>query len=124
MEEKGQLMGVPVKLVMALVIGTMVMGVMMQFVGTAERTVLKDMNVNFTVSGRRLTVKVYDAASNDTLDQATILVKYPGGENGKTLGTNTYQNIFTIPTNGEMVVVTVQVTRHGYIPWEGQAAVG
>jgi len=27
MDEKGQLMGVPVKLVMALVIGTMVMGV-------------------------------------------------------------------------------------------------
>jgi len=29
MDEKGQLMGVPIKLVMALVIGTMVMGVIM-----------------------------------------------------------------------------------------------
>jgi hypothetical protein len=37
MEEKGQLMGVPIKLVMALVIGTMVMGILMQFVGTAAR---------------------------------------------------------------------------------------
>ena len=118
-------MGVPIKLVMALVIGTMVMGVMMQFVGTAERTVLKDMDVKFTVSSNRLTVKVYDAASNDPLYQSTILVKYPGGTDGKTLGTNTYQYTFTIPTNGaDVVVTTVQVTCHGYIPWEGQAAVG
>ena len=57
MDDKGQLMGVPIKLVMALVIGTMTMGVLMQFVGTAERNVLKDIpseeififdNPNFT----------------------------------------------------------------------------
>lgn len=47
MKEKGQLMGVPIKLVMALVIGTMTMGILMQFIGTAERTILKDMKVTF-----------------------------------------------------------------------------
>ncbi|MEW6222681.1 MAG: hypothetical protein AB1476_05185 [Candidatus Hadarchaeota archaeon] len=125
MDEKGQLMGVPIKLVMALVIGTMVMGVMMQFVGTAERTVLRDMDVRFSVSSNRLTVKTYDAASGDALYQATIVVKYPGWTDGQTLGTSTNQYTFTIPTNGaDVTIVTVQVTRHGYIPWEGQVAVG
>ncbi|MDI6884277.1 MAG: hypothetical protein QMD00_04005 [Hadesarchaea archaeon] len=125
MEEKGQLMGVPIKLVMALVIGTMTMGVLMQFVGTAERMVLKDMDVRFTTSSNRLTVKVYDAASGDPLGGATIVVKYPGGMDAKTLGTSSNQYTFTIPLNGaDVVVTTVQVTRNGYIPWEGQAAVG
>ncbi|MDI6643264.1 MAG: hypothetical protein QMD95_04345 [Candidatus Hodarchaeaceae archaeon] len=125
MEEKGQLMGVPIKLVMALVIGTMTMGVLMQFVGTAERMVLKDMDVRFTTSSNRLTVKVYDAASGDPLGGATIVVKYPGGMDAKTLGTSSNQYTFTIPLNGaDVVVTTVQVTRNGYIPWEGQVAVG
>jgi hypothetical protein len=125
MEEKGQLMGVPIKLVMALVIGTMVMGILMQFVGTAERTVLRDMDVRFTTSSNRLTVKVYDAASGDNLGGSTIVVKYPGGMKAHTLGVDSNQYTFTIPLNGANVIVaTVQVTRNGYIPWEGQVAVG
>ena len=126
MEEKGQLMGVPIKLVMALVIGTMTMGILMQFVGTAERTVLRDMDVRFTTSRNSLTVKVYDAASGDNLNGATVVVKYPGGMKAHTLGTNSNQYTFTnIPLNGANVIVaTVQVTRNGYIPWEGQVAVG
>lgn len=125
MEEKGQLMGVPIKLVMALVIGTMVMGILMQFVGTAERTVLRDMDVRFTTSSNRLTVKVYDAASGDVLGGSTVVVKYPGGMKAHTLGTDSNQYTFTIPLNGaDVVVATVQVTRNGYIPWEGQVAVG
>jgi hypothetical protein len=125
MEEKGQLMGVPIKLVMALVIGTMVMGILMQFVGTAERTVLRDMDVRFSTSSNKLTVKVYDAASGDALGGSTVVVKYPGGMKAHTLGTNSNQYTFTIPLNGaDVVVATVQVTRSGYIPWEGQVAVG
>ena len=129
MEEKGQLMGVPIKLVMALVIGTMTMGILMQFVGTAERTVLRDMDVRFTIPTasprNRLTVKVYDAASGDNLGGATVVVKYPGGMKAHTLGADSNQYTFTISLNGANVVVaTVQVTRNGYIPWEGQVAVG
>jgi hypothetical protein len=125
MEEKGQLMGVPIKLVMALVIGTMVMGILMQFVGTAERTVLRDMKVTFSVSRNNLTVKVYDAASGDALGGSTVVVKYPGGMKAHTLGPDSNQYTFTIPLNGAKVVVaTVQVTHSGYIPWEGQVAVG
>ncbi len=125
MDSKGQLMGVPIKLVMALVIGTMAMGVLMQFVGTAERTVLRDMKVTFSTSSNHLTVRVYDAASNDALGGATVVVKYPGGMKAHTLGTDSNQYTFTIPLEGvDVVVATVRVTRNGYIPWEGQAAVG
>lgn len=123
MEEKGQLMGVPIKLVMALVIGTMAMGILMQFMGTAERTILRDMKVTFSTSGNRLTVKVYDAQSGDNLGGATIVVKYPGGMKAQTLGPNSNQYTFTIPMGGaEYIVTTVRVTRNGYIPWEGEAA--
>ena len=124
MDDKGQLMGVPIKLVMALVIGTMTMGILMQFVGTAERNVLKDMDVAFSISGKKLTVKVYDAASGDALGATTILVKYPGGTDARTLGKESNQYTFTVPMNGAKVIIaTVQVTRNGYIPWQGQAAV-
>ena len=128
MDNKGQLMGVPIKLVMALVIGTMTMGILMQFVGTAERTVLRDMKVTFpTTSGGKLTVKVFDAQSDDPLGGATIVVKYPGGTTAKTLRpeNNEWKNItIPMPASANVVVATVQVTRNGYIPWEGQAAVG
>jgi len=111
MEEKGQLMGVPIKLVMALVIGTMAMGVLTQFVGTAT-------------SSNRLTVRVYDAVSGDALGGATVVVKYFGGMKAHTLGTNSNQYTFTIPMEaGSYTVVTVRVTHSGYIPWEGEAAV-
>lgn len=125
MDERGQLMGVPIKLVMALVIGVMTMGILMQFVGTAERSVLRDMDVRFSISKNRLTVKVYDAASGDALGGTTVVVKYPGGMDAHTLGKNSNQYTFTIPMHGaKAAIVTVQVTRSGYIPWQGQAAVG
>ena len=126
MEEKGQLMGVPIKLVMALVIGTMVMGILTQFVGTAERTVLKDMKVTFDrTTGSSLKVVVKDAQSGDALGGATISIKYPGGTMAKTLGETTNQYTFSsIPMGGaNVIVVNVHVTRNGYIPWEGEAAV-
>jgi hypothetical protein len=125
MDKKGQLTGVPIKLVMALVIGTMAMGVLMQFVGTAERNVLRDMKVTFSTSGESLTVSVYDASSNDALHGATIVVKYPGGTTAHTLGTDSNQYTFSIPLDGaDVIVATVHVTRNGYIPWEGEVAVG
>jgi len=125
MDERGQLTGVPIKLVMALVIGTMAMGVLMQFVGTAERNVLRDMKVTFSTSSNQLTVKVYDASSNDALGGATVVVKYLGGMKAHTLGTNSNKYTFSIPLNGaDVIVATVRVTRNGYIPWEGEVAVG
>jgi len=124
MDKRGQLMGVPIKLVMALVIGTMTMGILMQFVGTAERNVLRDMDVQFSTSSKKLTVKVYDAASGDALGGTTIVLKYPGGTDARTLGKETNQYTFAVPMNGaKVVIVTVQVTRNGYIPWQGQVAV-
>jgi hypothetical protein len=124
MDNKGQLMGVPIKLVMALVIGTMTMGILMQFVGTAERTVLRDTKATFTTSRNKLTVKVCDAQSGSALNGATVVVKYPGGTLAKTLSESKNSENFTIPLNGASVVVaTVQVTRNGYIPWEGEVAV-
>lgn len=117
-------MGVPIKLVMALVIATMTMGVLMQFVGTAERSVLRDMDVQFSISTKKLTVKIYDAATGDALGGATVVLKYPGGADARTLGRDTNQHTFTVPLNGaSFVVVTVQVTHSGYIPWQGQVAV-
>lgn len=121
--EKGQLMGVPIKLVMALVIGVMIMGILMQFVGTAERTVLKDMNVIFSTSSNRLTVEVYDAQSGDGLGGVTIAVKYPGGMKAHTCDMDSDHYTFSIPMKGaDYVIVTVRVTHSGYIPWEGEAA--
>ncbi|MEM3657902.1 MAG: hypothetical protein QXQ66_05715 [Candidatus Hadarchaeum sp.] len=109
---------------MALVIGAMTMSILMQFVGTAERNVFRDMDVRFSISGKKLTVKVYDAASGDALGGVTIVLKYPGGTDARTLGKETNQYTFTIPMNGaKVVLVTVQVTRNGYIPWQGQVAV-
>jgi len=125
MEETGQLMGVPIKLVMALTIGAIAMGIMMQFMGTAERSGIRDMDVALSVSGNRLTVKVYDAATGNPLNNATVVVSYPGGTKAQTLGPSSNQCTFTIPLSGRSnVVVNVRVTHSGYIPWESQAVVG
>ncbi len=122
MDEKGQLMEVPIKLVMGLVVGMLCMGVLVQFVGTAERSVIRDMDVQFTVSGNRLTVKVLDAAGGDALNGATIVVRYSGGSKAQTLGENTSQYTFTLPSDAG--IATVQVTHEGYIPWGSQVALG
>ncbi len=123
MKEKGQLMGVPIKLVMALVIGVMVMGIMTQFVGTAERTILRDMHVTFDTAGRSLTVNVQDAQSRDSLGSATISVKYPGGMLAHTLDEYAGSYTFSVPVSGGYSIANVRVTHSGYIPWEGEVAV-
>ncbi len=123
MNEQGQLMGVPIKLVIALVIGVMSMGILTQFVNTADRTMLRDMKVTFDISGNNLTIKVFDAQSQDPLNGATVSVKYPGGKLAKTLDQDSNTHTFSIPTNGETTITNVRVTHNGYIPWEGQAAV-
>ncbi|MEA1905231.1 MAG: hypothetical protein U9M97_05090 [Candidatus Hadarchaeota archaeon] len=116
-------MGVPIKLVMALVIGVMIMGILTQFVGTAERTVLRDMSVTFSTSGNRLTVEAYDAQSGDGLGGTTIAVKCPGGMKAHTCSMGSNHYTFSIPMGGaDYVIVTVRVTHNGYIPWEGEAA--
>lgn len=121
MDEKGQLMEIPIKLVLSLVVGMLCMGVLVQFVGTAERSVIKDMSVQCTASRGRLTVKVFDGATGDPLYGSTIQVSYPGGSQAKTLSSTSNQWTFTVPRG---VVATVRVSRQGYIPWEGQVAVG
>ena len=123
MEEKGQLMGVPIKLVMALVIGVMVMGILTQFVGTAERIILRDMHVTFDTSGSTFTVNVQDAQSRAPLGGATIVVKYPGGMKAQTLGEDIGSYTFSIPVSNGYAVANVRVTHSGYIPWEGEVAV-
>jgi hypothetical protein len=121
MDEKGQLMEVPIKLVMALVVGMLCMGVLVQFVGTAERSVIRDMEVRTsTGSGNRLTVKIYDAATGEDLNGATVVVRYPGGTKAHTLGANSNQYTFDLPN--DLILVTLRVTREGYIPWESQIA--
>jgi len=125
MDERGQLMSVPIKLVMALTIGAVAMGIVMQFLGTAERSGIKDMDVNLSVSSNRITVRVYDAATGNPLNNATVVVTYPGGTKAHTLGYSSNRYTFTIPLNGRSdVVVNVRVTHSGYIPWESQAVVG
>lgn len=115
-------MGVPVKLVIALVIGVMSMGILMQFVDTADRTMLRDMKVTFDTNGSQLTVNVYDAQSRDPLTGATIEVEYPGGTLAHTLSSDSNSHTFSIPTDGDTVIANVRVTHNGYIPWEGEAA--
>lgn len=116
-------MGVPVKLVIALVIGVMSMGVLTQFVDTADRTMLRDMKVTFDIKGRDLTVEVYDAQSRDSLNGATIAVEYPGGTLAYTLSLDSNSHTFTVPVEDGSVITKVRVTRNGYIPWEGEAAI-
>lgn len=123
MEEEGQLMGVPIKLVIALVIGVMCMGIMTQFVDTADRSMLRDMEVTFDISGSNLTVEVFDAQSQKPLNGSTIVVEYPGGTLAKTLNTSSNSHSFSVPVEGEVVIAKVRVTHNGYIPWEGEAAI-
>ncbi|MFW5912056.1 MAG: hypothetical protein ACOCTL_01150 [Candidatus Hadarchaeota archaeon] len=123
MDDKGQLMGVPVKLIIALVIGVMAMGILTQFVDTADRTMLKDMKVTFNTTGSQLEVNVFDAQSQDPLHGVTISVEYPGGKLAKTLDTESNSHTFDIPIEGGDTITKVRVTRNGYIPWEGEAAV-
>ncbi|KXB02404.1 hypothetical protein AKJ45_02005 [candidate division MSBL1 archaeon SCGC-AAA261F19] len=114
-------MGIPIKLVMALVIGVMSMGILMQFVETAGRTVLKDMRVTFDTSGNRLTVNVQKAQSREPLRGATIKVEYPGGTLAQTLNESSNSYTFSVPVDST-AIANVRVTHHGYIPWKGEVA--
>lgn len=116
-------MGVPVKLVIALVIGVMSMGVLTQFVDTADRTMLRDMKVTFGIQGSDLTVEVYDAQSQNPLNGATIAVEYPGGTLAYTLSLDSNSHTFSVPAEDGPVITKVRVSRNGYIPWEGEAAI-
>lgn len=122
MNEKGQLMGVPIKLVIALVIGVMSMGIMTQFVNTADRTMLRDMKVTFETDGEQLKVKVYDAQSQKPLNAGTIVVKFNGQKLGRTLGPDSNSYTFSVPIKNQVTIAEVKVTHNGYIPWKGEAA--
>jgi hypothetical protein len=125
MDKKGQLTGVPIMLVMSLVIAAVAMGIMTQFMNTAERTALKDMQVKTRVTGNRLKAEVFDAQSGEKLGGTTMVVKYPGGSKAHTLGDSSNSYTFSIPLGGaDYVIASLRVTRQGYIPWEGEIAVG
>ena len=122
MNEKGQLMGVPIKLVIALVIGVMSMGIMTQFVNTADRTMLRDMEVKFETTKNQLKVRTFDAQSHKPLTGVTIVVNYSGNKLAHTLDADSNSYTFSIPKEDEVVIASVRVTRNGYIPWKGEAA--
>lgn len=112
-------------LVMSLVIAAVAMGIMTQFMNTAERTALKDMQVKTSVTSNRLKVEVFDAQSGEELGGTTMVVKYPGGSKAHTLGNSSNSYTFSISLGGaDHVIVSLKVTRQGYIPWEGEIAVG
>ncbi len=122
MKEKGQLMGVPIKLVIALVIGVMSMGIMTQFVNTADRTMLRDMKVTFETRGTQLTVKTFDAQTQEALTGATIAVNYSGKKLAHTLDPDSNSYTFSLPEKEKVIIADVRVTHNGYIPWKGEAA--
>jgi hypothetical protein len=120
--ERGELMDIPIRLVMALMIGTLCMGVLTQFIGTAERSVIRDLDVqletrSYNRTQKRLIVEVYDASSGDPVSGATVQVFYPGDTQAKTNSSNRFS--FLVPRN---TLITVRVSHPGYLPWEGQIA--
>lgn len=123
MDDKGQLMGVPIKLIIALVIGVMAMGILTQLVDTADRTMLRDMEVDFAEVEEDLTVEVFDAQSQEPLTGVTISVDYPGGESAKTLTGGSNSHTFSFPGLEDTVIANVRVSKNGYIPWEGEVAI-
>ncbi len=124
MKEKGQLMGVPVKLVIALVIGVMVMGILTQFVDTADRTMMKDMKVNTIVyeESKEIEIDVDDAQSGDPVYGPTIQIDYPGGSIVRTLKNSTSSYTFDYEKAPSDTIASIKVTQHGYIPWKGEIA--
>ncbi|KXA92470.1 hypothetical protein AKJ64_03050 [candidate division MSBL1 archaeon SCGC-AAA259E17] len=110
------------KLVIALVIGVMAMGILTQFVDTADRSMLRDMRVIFDINGDQLKIEVYDAQSGDPLTGSTIKVEYPGGTLARSLAQDSHSHTFSVPFEGDAVITEVRVTHHGYIPWQGEAA--
>lgn len=115
-------MDIPIRLVMALMIGMLCMGVLVQFIGTAERSVIHDLDVQFQTHSysstkSRLTVEVNDASSGESVSDATVQVLYPGGSLARTNSSNHFS--FLVPKS---TIVTVRVTHPNYLPWEGQVA--
>lgn len=116
-------MDLPIKLVMALLVGMLCLGVLTKFIGTAQRSIISDMRVSLSVqshssSSRRVVVEVYDATSRAALNGPTIEISYPGGGEALTPAGN--RASFIVPVG---VIVTVRVTYPNYLPWEGQIAV-
>ncbi len=123
MDEKGA-MDIPIKLVIALAVGAISMGVLTQFVNISERMVWRDMRVLLSYKGGgSLQVSVFDAETGQPLNGATVEVRYPNGLKLHTLGPSSSSYTFRLPTSGTPYLARVRVTRPGYLPWEGQIAV-
>lgn len=122
-DNRGQMMDLPIKLVMALVVGMLCLGVLSRFIGTAQRSIISDMRVNlktqdYSPTRKRVLVEVYDAFSGIPLNNPTIEISYPAGREAITPDGNSAS--FLVPRG---VIATVRVTAPNYLPWEGQIAV-
>ncbi|MEM2866381.1 MAG: hypothetical protein QXM46_02450 [Candidatus Hadarchaeales archaeon] len=123
MDERGA-MDIPIKLVIALAVGAISMGVLTQFVNVSERMVWRDMRVLLSYrGGGSLQVSIFDAETGQPLNGATVEVRYPGGMKLHTLGSSSSSYTFRLPTSGTPYLATVRVTHQGYLPWESQVAV-
>ena len=120
MDARGELTEMPLKLVISIAVAMFCLSVLMQFVRTSERTMLRDLDVQFQTSKGKLTVKVFDAQTGNPVGGATITVTYQGGVKAYTLGPNSNSYTFTIPAG--VLIANVKVTKNGYLPWEGEVA--
>jgi hypothetical protein len=120
MDARGELTEMPLKLVVSIAVAMFCLSVLMQFVKTSERAMLKDLDVQFQTSPGKLTVKVFDAQTGKPVGGATITVSYQGGMKAYTLGTASNSYTFTLPS--WVLLVNVKVTKNGYLPWEGEVA--
>lgn len=122
-DDRGQMMDLPIKLVMALVVGMLCLGVLSRFIGTAQRSIISDMRVNlrlqdYSSTRKKVLVEVYDASSGLPLNGPTIEISYPAGRDAITPNGNSAS--FLVPLG---VIATVRITAPNYLPWEGQIAV-
>ncbi|MEM2281939.1 MAG: hypothetical protein QXH26_00100 [Candidatus Hadarchaeales archaeon] len=121
MEAEG-LTEMPLRLVISLAVAMFCLTVLMQFVRTSERVMLRDFSVTFQTGTGRLTVKVFDAQTGSAVGGATITVSYPGGKKAHTLGATSNSYTFSLPP--DVLIANVRVTKNGYLPWEGEVALG
>jgi hypothetical protein len=123
MDERGA-MDIPIKLVIALAVGAISMGVLTQFVNTSERMMWRDLRVLLSYrGGGSLQVSVFDGETGQPLNGATVEVRYPGGVKMHTLGSSSSSYTFSLPRSGVPYLASVRVTHPGYLTWEGQVAI-
>lgn len=110
----------PLKLVIAVAVGVFCLAVLTQYAKTAERLMLRELDVQFQTSKGKLTVRIFDAQTGAAVGGATVVINYHGGRVARTLGANSNSYTFTLPNS--VTLVNVRVSKNGYFPWEGEVA--